>query len=100
MLYYIICSVIALAVGVVATFMVQKSLAKSRAKIIIEDAEREADVLMKNKLLEAREQEMKIKADAERAANQRMSKIQSQEAKIRQRETQLNQQQSTLILPS
>ena len=38
MLYYIICSVIALAVGVVATFMVQKSLAKSRAKIIIEDA--------------------------------------------------------------
>ncbi|MDE6081393.1 MAG: Rnase Y domain-containing protein, partial [Muribaculaceae bacterium] len=94
MLYYIICSVIALAVGVVATFMVQKSLAKSRAKIIIEDAEREADVLMKNKLLEAREQEMKIKADAERAANQRMSKIQSQEAKIRQRETQLNQQQS------
>ena len=94
MLYYIICSVIALAVGVAATFMVQKSLAKSRAKIIIEDAEREADVLMKNKLLEAREQEMKIKADAERAANQRMSKIQSQEAKIRQRETQLNQQQS------
>ncbi|MDE6266872.1 MAG: ribonuclease Y [Muribaculaceae bacterium] len=91
---YIICSVIALAVGVAATFLVQKSLAKSRAKIIIEDAQREADVIMKNKLLEAREQEMKIKSDAERTANQRLSKIQSQEAKIRQRETQLNQQQS------
>lgn len=90
---YIICSIIALAIGVLATFLIQKSLAKSSAKIIIEDAKREADVLMKNKLLEAREQEMKIKAEAERNANQRLAKIQSQEAKIRQRETQLNQQQ-------
>lgn len=91
---YIICTIVALAVGALATFMVQKSLAKSRAKIIIENARNEADVLMKNKILEAREQEMKIKADAEKNANQRLSKIQSQEAKIRQREMQLNQQHS------
>ena len=91
---YIICTIVALAVGALATFMVQKSLAKSRAKIIIENARNAADVLMKNKILEAREQEMKIKADAEKNANQRLSKIQSQEAKIRQREMQLNQQHS------
>ncbi|MDE7152840.1 MAG: ribonuclease Y [Muribaculaceae bacterium] len=94
MLIYSIIALVSIGLGVLITMMIQKSIAKSRAKLIIEDAKREADVLLKNKLLEAREQEMKIKSDAEKTANQRMSKIQSMEAKIRQRETQLNQQQS------
>ncbi len=93
-LIYSIIALVSIGLGVLITMMIQKSIAKSRAKLIIEDAKREADVLLKNKLLEAREQEMKIKSDAEKTANQRMSKIQSMEAKIRQRETQLNQQQS------
>ncbi|MDE7469986.1 MAG: ribonuclease Y, partial [Paramuribaculum sp.] len=54
----------------------------------------EAEVIKKNKLLEAKEQGMKITADAERQAQQRMSKVQSAEAKAKQREAQLNQQQS------
>ncbi|HRN03450.1 MAG TPA: ribonuclease Y, partial [Muribaculaceae bacterium] len=40
-----------------------------------------------------REEALKITAEAEKAANQRMSKIQSMEAKQKQRELQLNQQQ-------
>ena len=49
---------------------------------------------MKDKLLEAREQELKIKTEAEKQANQRLSRIQSEESKLKQRQTQLNQQQS------
>lgn len=49
---------------------------------------------MKDKLLEAREQELKIKSEAEKQANQRMSRIQSEESKLKQRQAQLNQQQS------
>ncbi|MDE5658884.1 MAG: ribonuclease Y [Muribaculaceae bacterium] len=94
MLYYILAAVVGVALGYVITVAVQKSLARNRAKTIIEEAQREAEVLKKNKVLEAREEELKIKAEAEKQANQRFSKIQSMEAKIKQRELQLNQQQS------
>ena len=93
-LYYVIAAVLGIGVGYLITVAVQKSLARNRAKTIIEEAQREAEVLKKNKILEAREEELKIKAEAEKQANQRFSKIQSMEAKIKQRELQLNQQQS------
>ena len=93
-LYYILAVAAGMALGYVVTVAVQKSLARNRAKTILEEAQREAEVLKKNKVLEAREEELKIKAEAEKQANQRFSKIQSMEAKIKQRELQLNQQQS------
>lgn len=93
-LYYILAVAAGMALGYVITVAVQKSLARNRAKTILEEAQREAEVLKKNKVLEAREEELKIKAEAEKQANQRFSKIQSKEAKIKQRELQLNQQQS------
>ncbi|WP_290455004.1 Rnase Y domain-containing protein, partial [Duncaniella muris] len=73
---------------------VQRSTARSRAKTIIDDANREAEVIMKDKLLEAREQELRIKTEAEKQANQRLQRIQSEESKLKQRQAQLNQQQS------
>ncbi len=93
-IYVSVAAIIALAIGVAVTILVQKNLAQSRAKVIIDEAQNEAEVIKKNKLLEAREEEIKIKSEAEKAANQRLSKIQSQESKIKQREMQLNQQQS------
>lgn len=74
--------------------LVQKSMARSRAKLILDEAVRDAEALKKEKLMEAREEELKIKNEAERQANQRLSKVQSVEAKLKQRELQLNQQQS------
>ena len=93
-LYYIIIALLGVAAGAGVTLLVQQQSGKSRARILVEEAEREAEVLKKNKLLEAREQEMKIKNEAEKTASQRMSKVQSAEARIKQRELQLNQQQS------
>ncbi len=90
----VVVGVVALGVGALATFLIQKSMAKSRAKTILAEAEREADLLKQNKLLEAREEEMKIKSEAERQAQSRLSKVQSIENKQKQRELQLNQQQS------
>ncbi|MCI5783444.1 MAG: ribonuclease Y [Bacteroidales bacterium] len=72
----------------------QKNMAHTAAKSIVEEAKKEAEVLKKNKLLEAKEEELKIISDAEKQANQKMSRLQSQEAKLKQREIQLNQQQS------
>jgi len=93
-LIYITIAVVAVCAGVFVTMAVQKSMARTRAKAIIEEAQLEADVIKKNKILEAREEEIKIKSEAEKVAGQRLSKIQSQESKLKQRELQLNQQQS------
>ena len=93
-LIYIIIAVVSICIGAAVTVAVQKSMARTRAKAIIEEAQMEADVIKKNKILEAREEEIRIKAEAEKTANQRLGKIQSQESKLKQRELQLNQQQS------
>ena len=91
---YISIGVIAAAIAVAVTTAVTRKMARSRAALIIADAEREAEDLKKSKLLEAREEALKITSDAEKTANQRMGRVQSAEAKQKQREIQLNQQQS------
>ncbi len=93
-LYVALSAIAALAIGVIGTIIVQRNMARSRAKAIIEEAEAEAEVMKKNKLLEAREEELKILSDAEKQASQRMQKAQSTQSKLKQRELQLNQQQS------
>ena len=89
----LITAILAIAIGAVATMIVQRNLATSRARTIIDEARKEAEVIKKDRLLEAREEEIKIKAEAERQAQQRISKVQQAESKIKQREMQLNQQQ-------
>ena len=68
--------------------------ARSSANIIIDDAKREADVIKEKKILQAKEEEMKILADAERTASQKVQKAQASETRARQKEQQLNQQVS------
>ncbi len=86
--------VVAAAIGVAVTVIVQRSMAQTRAKQILADAEREADELRRTKELEGREEALKITADAEKTANQKIAKAQQIEARQKQRELQLNQQQS------
>lgn len=87
-------AVVAAAIGVAVTIIVNRRMASTRAKTILADAEREAEDLKKNRILEGREEALKITSDAEKQAGQRMSRVQSAEAKQKQRELQLNQQQS------
>ena len=92
--YSILIAIVALALGAAITMAIQRYLARGKAAAIIEEAKAQAEVIKKDKLLEAREEELRIKTEAENAANQRMSRVQSAEGRIKQRELQLNQQQS------
>lgn len=74
--------------------MISKKNASSRANSILEDANREAEVIKEKRILQAKEEEMKILGEAERNAGQRMQKAQAAEARNKQREMQLNQQQN------
>lgn len=93
---WIIIAVITGVAGYVLATVMSRTSARSRANTIVEDARKEADVLKEKKIIEAKEQEVKIISDAERNANAKMQKAQASEARAKQRELQLNQQQSEL----
>ena len=85
-----------LVIGGLAVFLVNRYLLATRSKTILEEAEKEAEVIKKNKLLEVKEKFIHMKAEMEKQANARNAKIQSAEAKLKQREMQLSQQQQDL----
>ena len=85
-----------LVVGGLVVFLVNRYLLAARSKTILEEAEKEAEVIKKNKLLEVKEKFIHMKAEMEKQANARNSKLQSAEAKLKQREMQLSQQQQEL----
>ena len=76
-LIYVLVALVGVLVGAVVMMAINKSIAKSRANSIIEEAKLEAEVLKKNKILEAKEEGVSIKAEAEKIAKQRLSKVQS-----------------------
>lgn len=91
----LVCAIlVAASVSVVATMAIQRKMARSRANTILAEAERDAEVIKEKKLLEAREEELRIKGEAERQAQQRLQRVQAEEGRIKQRQNQLNQLQS------
>ncbi len=96
LLIYVLVGIAAAAIGLAIGVAIQKSSARSQAKTIIEEAQQESEMIKQKKLLEAREEELQIKAEADKQANQRLTKIQAAEARIKQRELQLNQQQGDI----
>ena len=94
MIEYILTGIGALALGVIATLIVTRIISKARGNGIIDDALLQAEKIKNEKIIEAKEAEMKIKTEAERQANSRLAKVQQAEAKQKQRELQLNQMQS------
>lgn len=92
----VISLVIGLLVGAVIAWYVTGKMANSRAQNILSDAGKDAEVIKKNKLLEAKEEILSIKAEAEKQINSRTSKIQVAENRNKQREMTLNQRQEEL----
>lgn len=92
----IVIGIIGLLIGAAIAWYVTGKTANSRAQKILSDAEKDAEVIKKNKLLEAKEQVISMKAEAEKQANSRTAKIQNTENRLKQREMTLNQRQEEL----
>ena len=96
-IYLIIIAAAATALVVlVIGYFVLRSITKSKAKAILDEAALQAEVIKKNKLIEAKEEELKIKSEAEKQANARLAKAQQAEARNKQKENQLSQLQGEL----
>ena len=90
----VIVGVSGLILGSVLTYIIAFSGAKSKAKQILAEAEAQGEVMKKNKLLEVKEKFLNKKAELEKEVAARNQKLQQAESRIKQRELQLNQQQS------
>lgn len=69
---------------------------RSRYENMLKEAETEAEVIKKDKLLEVREKFLHLKSELEKQVSARNSKIQSAEAKLKQKEQTINQRQEEL----
>ncbi len=96
MLEIILIAIAALGIGGAATWFTMKFVVKSRYSSLIKEAEAEAEVIKKDKLLEVKEKYLSLKEEYEKEVNQRNQKLQQAESKAQQREMQQNQLQSEL----
>src|SRR5690606_33165277 len=89
---------LALIIGVVVgryllrqVFKKQELASTKKAKQILKDAENEAEHLKKQRLLEAKEKFLQMKAEHEKEVNQRNNSLNQRENSLRQKEQSLNQ---------
>ncbi len=92
----IVIAIAALALGAGGAVFATRKNSKSQANTILEKARLEAEVLKNNEVIKGKEEGLSIKSEAEKVANARLSKVQASEAKLKQREIQINQQQQEL----
>ena len=78
-------------IGCLGTWFALRFIFDNRYKNIIKDAESEAEVIRKNKMLEVKEKFLSLKSDLEKQVNQKNARIQAMESKLKQRELQINQ---------
>ena len=99
-LFYKLITMVTIAIAIVC-FIIGAGLSyvffryglKTKYDNIIKEAETEAEVIKKNKLLEVKEKFLNKKADLEKEVAIRNQKIQQAENKLKQREIVLNQKQ-------
>jgi ribonuclease Y len=96
MVITIVAGIISLAVGAFGAWWVINHQNQIKSRNIIEEAEKEAESIKKNKLLEVKEKFISMKADLEKQMSVRNSKLQSQETKLQSQETRLQSQEARL----
>ena len=96
MLVTIVASIACFIVGGILSYVLFKYGLKARYDNILKEAETEAEVIKKNKLLEVKEKFLNKKADLEKEVAQRNQKIQQAENKLKQREMVLSQRQEEI----
>ncbi|MCI5777179.1 MAG: ribonuclease Y [Bacteroidales bacterium] len=78
-----------LIVGSAVTWLLLTTAMKKRATKIITEAEAQAEVIKKDRILQAKEKFLAMKAECEKDINSRTQKMNAAEAKVRQKEQQV-----------
>lgn len=94
---YIVVAVIALVIGILAGYIIRKSVgekaigsAEQKAKNLILDAENRSETIRKEYILEAKEEAHKLRNDADREIRERRSEISKSERRLIQKEESID----------
>jgi len=84
-------SLIALILGFGASYLLWQRALKNKSRKIVSEAETEAEVIKKEKILQAKERFLQLKAEHEKVINEKNSRIALAESRIKQKELTLSQ---------
>ena len=91
----IVAVVAAAAAGGVSYFLVKRSTAERRRKIL-EQAEADGEMIKKEKTLQAKERFIQLKSEHDRAVNERNQRISQREQQLKTEENAINQQKGDM----
>ena len=89
MIVAIICAVVGLLIGAGIYYFISRIAAAN----LIKKAEEEAEMIKKNKIVEAKEKFIALKLEHDNSVREQDKRLQQQEQRLQQREQQLNQRQ-------
>ncbi len=92
----LIIAVVALAVGLGMGYLLFKSGLKKQAKEVIDVANKEGEAIKKDKILQAKEKFLELKAEHEKVINRREQKMNEQYNRLKERESKNSQQYEEL----
>lgn len=92
----VLIAIAGILIGGIIVFFFTRYVAGYKYKQILNDAEKEANVIKEKKLLEVKEKFLNKKAELEKEVQQRNQRILQTENKLKQREMGLNQRQEEL----
>jgi len=84
-------SLAALVLGCGASYLIWQQALRNKSRKIISEAESEAEVIKKEKILQAKEKFLQLKAEHEKVINEKNGRISIAESRIKQRELTLSQ---------
>ncbi len=96
MLEYYLPGIIGLIVGLFVGYVILKKAIKKRSQQIIKEAQSEAEMLKKDKMLQAKEHFLHLKSEHEKHVNEKNKEINVAENRIKQKEMSLNQRTEDL----
>ncbi len=84
-------TIAALLLGFGASYLIWQLALKNKSRKIISEAESEAEVIKKEKILQAKEKFLQLKAEHEKVINDKNNKVALAESRIKQKELTLSQ---------
>ena len=96
MLYYILTAIASAIIALAIYIIIKKSTLKGQSEAIIEKARIEAENIKNEKIFQAKEKFLQLKADHEKHVNEKNAQIRETEQRLKQKENTLNQQTNEL----
>lgn len=89
-LLLVVVAVIAIGLGAIITSTLLKKAVVKKSNVLLEEAKEKAEVIKKEKILQAKEKFLQLKSEHEKVINEKNQQIQRSENRIRQKESSLS----------